>query len=95
MITEYDANAAVANRSILVTDDDVTGQAVDIDTNPDNTAVRIVASGTSQWVDIAHLNPTVGLAKCGRCSNIVAADTIDASGPYLTCPPCTEILRAA
>lgn len=31
--------------------------------------------------------------KCGRCGTEVTADSIAVTGPYRTCPPCTQAIR--
>ena len=98
MITEYDARAAVANRAILADDTRETaviGQAIEIQQEGGGPIlVRLVSDAADEWADIANLTHTAGLAKCGRCNMIVTAASIDATGPYLTCPPCTEIIRS-
>jgi hypothetical protein len=108
MLTEYDARAAVDNRAILASDtgeNPVIGQAADLNNGFTEAPiggsavgalfVRLIADGVNGWYNINDLNPTSGLAKCGRCNKIVPADTIDTMGPYLACPPCMAIIRAA
>lgn len=98
MMTEKQAREAVANRDILAADlaePAIIGQAVGVAVADDEMViVRLVADGTDSWVDALYLTWTAGLARCGRCSKIVPTDTIDATGPYLTCPPCTPIIRS-
>jgi hypothetical protein len=96
MLNGTEAAHHVANRTVLVADDGTRGTAVALGKHDDDDTimiVKLVASGVNGWYEAADLTADDTLTKCGRCNSIVPKDSIDTTGPYLTCPPCTEIIR--
>lgn len=47
----------------------------------------------TEYDDPMAVSEAIETERCGRCGNLVDADTIAVTGPYRTCPPCAEIVR--